>query len=235
MAKKIEVDERIIQVQTQMDNIVEDIHDIDQQKAELQAVLNAKVQALKESFNSRIESLNSKREYLTAILKPLFEQVPQKIAQTQRKVILLSGEVVVKNAGKNIDYDKDKLLELAEKEEKERLEKYSAAMEELTNVLAKCEEIDSRIANEGIDESLIEAQGEAYADREAAYEKVASLSEPGFYEGFIKSKTTKEFDWAGFKKLLQISDDSIINTETGEIVKIEGLQVVDVPEEVIVK
>ena len=46
---------------------------------------------------------------------------------------------------------------------------------------------------------------------------------------YIKIK--KDFDWAEFKKNLIIKDNNIINKETGEIVEIEGLSLIEKPEQ----
>ena len=43
-------------------------------------------------------------------------------------------------------------------------------------------------------------------------------------------KVTKDFNWAEFKKVLEIKGDSIINKETGEIMDIDGLSVESKPE-----
>lgn len=52
---------------------------------------------------------------------------------------------------------------------------------------------------------------------------------------YIEQKVIETFKWAEFKKNLEITEDGqIINTETGELVT-EGITVVDVPEEVIIK
>lgn len=44
-------------------------------------------------------------------------------------------------------------------------------------------------------------------------------------------KTKEEFDWAGFKKCLKINETMILNSETGEVVEIEGLTIKTKPEE----
>lgn len=44
-------------------------------------------------------------------------------------------------------------------------------------------------------------------------------------------KTTESFAWAEFKKKLDIQGSSIVNKETGEIVEIEGLSVIEKPSE----
>lgn len=171
--KKIEVDERVIAIQAQMDQKVEEIHQAEQEQAELQALLDTRIQQLKESYQSKFDTLNNKVQYLMAELRTMFENVPQKATKTQRKVSLLSGDVVVKNATKKLDYDKKVLLENAE--------------------------------NIGLSE-------------------------------YIVTKEVKDFDWVTFKSILEIQDDgSIINTQTGEVVAIEGLSAVQVEEQVVIK
>ena len=53
---------------------------------------------------------------------------------------------------------------------------------------------------------------------------------------YIKTKEVKDFDWTGFKSKLEIQEDgSIVNTETGEVVEIEGLSVLPKAEQVVIK
>lgn len=53
---------------------------------------------------------------------------------------------------------------------------------------------------------------------------------------YITTKEVKDFDWAGLKAKLTIQDDgSIVNTETGELLEIEGLSVLPVAEQVVIK
>ncbi|MEW9124868.1 MAG: host-nuclease inhibitor Gam family protein [Thermotaleaceae bacterium] len=52
-------------------------------------------------------------------------------------------------------------------------------------------------------------------------------------QDYVKIK--KDFDWAGFKNNLIISDGNIINKNTGEIVEIDGLSIEEKPEDFKVK
>lgn len=53
---------------------------------------------------------------------------------------------------------------------------------------------------------------------------------------YIKIKEVKDFAWTDFKSKLQIQEDgSIVNTETGEVVEIEGLSVLPKAEQVVIK
>lgn len=171
--KAVEVDERVIAVKAQMDEKVNEIHDIDKQQAELQALLDMRVQQIKDSFQNKFEALSSKKDYLITEIKILFDQVPHAETKTQAKVTLLSGDVVVKKATVKLDYDKKVLLENAE---------------------------------------------------------ATGLTE------YIKTKEVQDFDWASFKDKLGILDDgTIINNETGEVMEIEGLAVLPVAEQVVIK
>lgn len=171
--KKVEVDERVVAIQAQMDEIVYEIRMLDQEEAELQALLDARIEEIKTSFASKVEKIGSRREQLTSELRVLFDQVPSKETKTQAKVTLLSGDVVVKKPSVKLDYDKKVLLENAE---------------------------------------------------------TTGLKE------YITTKEVKDFDWAGLKVKLTIQDDgSIVNTETGELLEIEGLSVLPVAEQVVIK
>lgn len=174
MAKKtVEVDERVVAVQAQMDEKVEEIHQVEQEQAELQALLDARIQKIKESFQGKFDTLSSRKDYLVTELRTLFDQVPHKETKTQAKVTLLSGDVVVKKATVKLDYDKKVLLENAE---------------------------------------------------------ATGLTE------YIKIKEVQDFDWTSLKAKLEIQEDgSIINAETGEVLEIEGLSVLPVAEQVVIK
>ena len=172
-AKKVEVDERVVAIHSQMDEKVYEIRMLDKQEAELQALLDARIEEIKASFAGKVEKIGSRREQLTSELRVLFQQVPSKETKTQAKVTLLSGDVVVKKPGLKLDYDKKVLLENAE---------------------------------------------------------TTGLKE------YVTTKEVKDFDWVGLKAKLTIQEDgSIVNTETGELLDIEGLTVLPVAEQVVIK
>ncbi len=171
--KKVEVDERVIAVQAQMDERVYEIRMLDQEEAELNALLEVRVEEIKQSFANKAEKIGSRRNQLVSEIRTLFDQVPSKETKTQAKVTLLSGDVVVKKATVKLDYDKKVLLENAE---------------------------------------------------------TTGLTE------YIKVKEVKDFDWTSLKSKLEIQEDgSIINTETGEILEIEGLSILPVDEQVVIR
>lgn len=51
----------------------------------------------------------------------------------------------------------------------------------------------------------------------------------------VKTKTETSLKWAELKKELEIANGKIINKTTGEIVEIEGLEIEEVKEEVVIK
>ena len=113
-AKKVEVDERVIAIQSQMDEKVYEIRMLDKQEAELNALLEARIEQIEASHKEKIERISLRRNELTAQLRVLFEQVPSKQGKTQDKVTLLSGDVVVKKPFLDFDHKKDILLKNAE-------------------------------------------------------------------------------------------------------------------------
>lgn len=64
-------------------------------------------------------------------------------------------------------------------------------------------------------------------------DKILKSMEKSKDETYIKIK--KELDWTNFKRALEIKKDLIINKETGEIVKLDGLEIIEKPEEFQVK
>lgn len=171
--KKVEVDERVIAVKSQMDGKVYEIIMLKKQKAEILALCDVRIEEIKASADGKVEKIDAYIEQLESELRVLFDQVPSKEAKTQFKVTLLSGDVVVKKPFLDIDPKKDILLKNVE-----------------TNGLSE----------------------------------------------FVKIKEVREFDWAGLKKVLKIQEDgSIIHTKTGEVLEIEGLEVVTKPEQLVIK
>ena len=226
-AKKVEVDERVVAIQSQMDQKVEEVHQVEQEQAELQALLDARVQQLKDSFQGKFDILNGRKEYLTSELRVLFDQVPHNETKTQAKVTLLSGDVVVKKPSLKLDYDKAVLLKNAEI----AITAYNITKEELENELSNIEfRIDEASKLDPLDVDL----DVLYVQRNELLEAVNGLNCE--WLPYIKSKEVKDFDWSAYKEKLEIQEDgSIVNTETGELLEIEGLTVLPVAEQVVIK
>ena len=228
-AKKVEVDERVVAIQSQMDEKVAEVHQVEQEQAELQALLDARIQQLKDSFQGKFDILNGRKEYLITEIRALFDQVPHTETKTQAKVSLLSGDVVVKKAGLKIDYDKKVLLEIAESE----VQKYENRKVELKE---KLNELEDRIDAMAKEEPLYVMQDidNLYKERNEVIEELASLSCE--WLSYVKSKEVKDFDWSAYKEKLEIQEDgSIVNVETGEVLETQGLKVLPVAEQVVIK
>jgi len=154
-----------------LENIVEEIKEKESEKVRLEELFNAKVEELNNALKDKTNKIENEINYLKQMARVQFESQPYKETKTQKKISLLSGDVVLKKATKKIEGDKNILLDWGK-----------------TN------------ASEYIEQKIVES-----------------------------------FRWADFKKNLQITDDGqVVNTETGELVT-EGITVVDVPEEVIIK
>ena len=116
MSKNIvlEIDQRTVALKVEMDNLVEDIMELDAKIAELEAMFKMQVERLKEKFEEKQFCLKNKKEEMQRGLRELFEQVPQSETNTQRKVQLINGDVVVKKARVDFEKDTTKLLEWAQ-------------------------------------------------------------------------------------------------------------------------
>lgn len=239
--KKVEVDERVIAIQSQMDEKVHEVHEVEKEQAELQALLDARVQQIKDSFQGKFDILSNRKEYLVTGLKLLFDQVPHKETKTQAKVTLLSGDVVVKKPGVKLDYDKKVLLENAEA----AINSYYSEKEELENNLSN---IEGRIDEASKLDPLSVDLDVLYIQRNELLEAIDGLSCE--WLSYVKSKEVKDFDWSAYKESLEIVEvddvdqetgevkgriNQIINTETGEVIEIEGLSVLPVAEQVVIK
>lgn len=240
-AKKVEVDESVVAIQSQMDEKVAEVHQVEQEQAELQALLDARIQQLKDSFQGKVDILNNRKEYLIAEIRALFDQVPSKETKTQAKVTLLSGDVVVKKAGIKLDYDKAVLLKNAEI----AITAYNITKEELENKLSS---IEDRINEVSKLDPLEADSDDLYIQRNELLEAIADLECE--WMPYVKSKEVKDFDWSSFKEKLEVVPvdvldpdtgekigvhNQIINKDTGELLQIEGLSVLPVAEQVVIK
>lgn len=132
-------------------------------------VANTKIQQIQEALIKEKKKADDEISFFESKLREYFENVEQnsKETKTQRSYKLPSGALKLKKAKIDFDYDKTKLVEVAD-----------------------------TIEN---------------------------------MKDYIKIK--KDFNWAEFKKNLKINGNSIVNKETGEIVEIEGLRLIEKPEE----
>ncbi len=119
--KSIEIDQRTLELKVEMDQLVEKIKGLDTAIAELNELYKSRIELLKEKFEEREYSLKQKKEQHQGHLRALFEQVPQDETKTQKKVKLLSGDVVVKKPKIDIDKDSDELIKWAKENNREEL------------------------------------------------------------------------------------------------------------------
>ena len=119
--KSIEVDQRTLELKVEMDQLVEKIKELDMAMAELNELYKLRIELLKEQFEEREYSLQQKKEQHQGHLRALFEQVPQDETKTQKKVKLLSGDVVVKKSKLDIEKNSDELLKWAQENNREEL------------------------------------------------------------------------------------------------------------------
>ena len=111
--KQVLIDEQTIQLKVEMDQLIENIKELDVEIKELDQLFKARAELLKEQIEEKRYELQQEKNKQEGYLRELFEQVPQSETKTQRKVKLLSGDVVVKKAKLDFEKDIDKLLKWA--------------------------------------------------------------------------------------------------------------------------
>ena len=119
--KSIEIDQKTLELKVEMDQLVEKIKELDMAIAELNELYKSRIELLKEQFEEREYSLKQKKEQHQGHLRALFEQVPQDETKTQKKVKLLSGDVVVKKSKLDIEKDSEELIKWAQENNREEL------------------------------------------------------------------------------------------------------------------
>lgn len=145
---------------------IDKIKEVDAEFKRFEIVAKNKISQIQDALQVEQEKADRERSFFESKLREYFEGVKFKETKTQQSYKLPSGTLKMKKAKIDFDYDKKKLLEVAE----------------------KTQMVD-----------------------------------------YIKIK--KDFDWAEFKKTLQIKGTAIIDKETGEFVEIEGLGTKEKPEE----
>lgn len=123
MANKqtVELDQRTLDLKIEMDQVVEKIKELDMALAELSELYKARAELLKEQFDEKEYNLQQKKEQHEGHLRALFEQVPQNETKTQRKVKLLSGDVIIKKSKLDFSKDNEALLKWAQANNREEL------------------------------------------------------------------------------------------------------------------
>lgn len=121
MANKQNIDEQTMQIKVEMDQLVEKIKELDIAILELNELFKMRSELLKKQYEEKKYELEQKKDKQQGYLRELFEQVPQSETKTQRKVKLLSGDVVVKKSKLDFEKDNDKLLEWAKANQRDDL------------------------------------------------------------------------------------------------------------------
>ena len=119
--KQTSLDERTLQLKVEMDQLIEKIKELDTAILELNELFKMRSELFKKQYEEKKYELEQKKAKQQGYLRELFEQVPQSETKTQRKVKLLSGDVVVKKSKLDFEKDNDKLLEWAKANQREDL------------------------------------------------------------------------------------------------------------------
>lgn len=112
-SKKIEMDEKVQLILLETDNMVEEYKALEQEIAELEQLGKAKIEKIQEEIDAKVLGKKKRQEQLCMKISINVQQVPQKEAKTQSKVELVSGDVVIKKAKKELAPNKEKLLDWA--------------------------------------------------------------------------------------------------------------------------
>ena len=115
------LNEQTMLIKLEMDQLVEKIKELDIAIAELNELFKMRADLLKEQYEEKKYELEQKKDKQQSYLRELFEQVPQNETKTQRKVKLLSGDVVVKKSKLDFQKDSDELLKWAKTNNREDL------------------------------------------------------------------------------------------------------------------
>ena len=119
--KQTSLDERTLQIKVEMDQLVENIKKLDAELVELKELFKIRGELLNKQYEEKKFGIEQKKSTQEQHLRELFEQVPQSATKTQRKVKLLSGDVVVKKAKVDFEKDVDKLLAWAKENDRHDL------------------------------------------------------------------------------------------------------------------
>lgn len=102
-----------VKVLAHMDKLVEEIKNFKAQQEQWDALLKEKIAEATAKVEEEKAKLQKAIDYNMSMVVVEFPQVEAKETKTQKKVSLVSGDVVLKKATEKIDYDKDKLLAYA--------------------------------------------------------------------------------------------------------------------------
>ncbi len=207
-----------VKVLAHMDKLVEEIKNFKAQQSQWDALLKEKIAEATAKVKEEKAKLQRAIDYNMSQIVVEFPQVEAKETKTQKKVSLVSGDIVLKKAAEKIDYDKDKLLAYF----KNSVEEYEKQRCEIQN------EIDS-----AFDKAMMIIVGKCGDEYERIVHEINCLRDDMerlecANAKFIKVK--EEVNWADFKKTLAITGGTIVDTSTGEAISIDGLNVISTEE-----
>lgn len=99
-----------VKVLAHMDKLVEEIKNFKSQQNQWDALLKEKIAEATAKVEEEKAKLQRAIDYNMSQIVVEFPQVEAKETKTQKKVTLVSGDIVLKKATEKIDYDKEKLL-----------------------------------------------------------------------------------------------------------------------------
>lgn len=100
-----------------VDKLVEEVKKMRNQQVEWDAMLKLKIEEAKAKVEEEKQKLQRSIDFNMAQIKVSFDQLDSKETKTQKKIKVISGEVILKKAAEKLDYDKDKLLAYAKEKE----------------------------------------------------------------------------------------------------------------------
>ena len=106
-----------VKVLAHMDKLVEEIKNFKAQQTQWDALLKEKIAEATAKVEEEKAKLQRAIDYNMSQIVVEFPQVEAKETKTQKKVSVVSGDIILKKATEKIDYDKDKLLAYAKEKQ----------------------------------------------------------------------------------------------------------------------
>lgn len=100
-----------------VDKLVEEVKKMKAQQVEWDEMLKLKIEEAKGKVEEEKTKLQRAIDFNMAQIKVSFDQLESNETKTQKKIKLISGEVILKKATEKLDYDKDKLLAYAKEKQ----------------------------------------------------------------------------------------------------------------------
>lgn len=100
-----------------VDKLVEEVKKMKAQQIEWDEMLKLKIEEAKGKVEEEKSKLQRAIDFNMAQIKVSFDQLESKETKTQKKIKVISGEVILKKPTEKLDYDKDKLLAYAKEKQ----------------------------------------------------------------------------------------------------------------------